>query len=95
MKFAKHSDYSAVGLKVAIANCLATEITSYQFVMVIIIWHDILFHINKVRKLMQNPSANVTVMIKLVEATKQFLQKFGSAEKFEAHIKSGELITVC
>jgi hypothetical protein len=31
---------------------------------------------------MQNPSADVAITIKLVEATKQFLQDFRSAEKF-------------
>jgi hypothetical protein len=39
---------------------------------------------------MQNPSADVSIMIKLVDATKQFLQEFRSDKSFEALIKSAE-----
>jgi GMP synthase PP-ATPase subunit len=73
----------AVSLAVSEANSLATEISSYQFILSLIIWHDILFQINKVSKLMQNPSADVSILIKLVDAMKQFLQEFRSDESFE------------
>jgi hypothetical protein len=90
----KVADSSAVSLVVSEANSLATEISSYQFILSLMIWHDILFQINKVSKLMQNPSADVSIMIKLVYATKQFLQEFRSDESFEALIKSAEEIAL-
>lgn len=90
----KVADSSAVSLAVSEANSLASEISSYQFILSLIIWHDILFQINKVSKLMQNPSADVTVMIKLVDATKHFFQKFRSDETFEALMQSAEEIAL-
>jgi hypothetical protein len=89
----KVADFTAVSLAVSEANSLATEISSYQFILSLIIWHDILFQINKVSKLMQNPSAD-DIMIKLVYATKQFLQEFRTDESFEALIKSAEEIAL-
>jgi hypothetical protein len=43
---------------------------------------------------MQNPAADVTVMINLVDANKQFLQEFISDESFEALSKSAEEIAL-
>jgi hypothetical protein len=43
---------------------------------------------------MQNPSADVSIMIKLVDVTKQFLQEFRSDESFEALIMSAEEIAL-
>jgi hypothetical protein len=67
------ADSSAVGLAVSEANSPAIETSSHQFILPLIIWHDVLFHINKVSKLVQNRSVEVTVMINLLDATKQFL----------------------
>jgi hypothetical protein len=50
------------------------EIISYRFVLPLIIWYDILFQINKVNKLMQNPSADVSIMTTFEDHTKKFLQ---------------------
>jgi hypothetical protein len=43
---------------------------------------------------MQNPLADVTVMIKLVCATKQFLRELRSDESFKALIKSAAEISL-
>ena len=43
---------------------------------------------------MQNPSADISIMIKLVETTKIFLESFRSGESFEAIIKKSEEIAI-
>ena len=90
----KVADSSSIGVAVSEANGLANEISSYQFILSLTIWHDLLFEINKVSKVMQNPSADISIMIKLVETTKIFLESFRSDESFEAIIKKSEEIAI-
>jgi hypothetical protein len=45
-------------------------------------------------KLLQNPLADVAIMVTLVDATKQFVQEFRSYESFQAYIKSAEDIAL-
>ncbi|XP_065650700.1 zinc finger MYM-type protein 1-like [Hydra vulgaris] len=51
----KVADSSSIGVAVSEANGLANEIFSYQFILSLTIWHDLLFEDNKVSKVMQNP----------------------------------------
>ncbi|XP_065645780.1 zinc finger MYM-type protein 1-like [Hydra vulgaris] len=75
--------------------CLANEISLYQFILSLTIWHDLLFEINKVSKVMENPSADISIVIKLVESTKIFLESFRSDESFLlAIIKKSEEIAI-
>ncbi|XP_065662920.1 zinc finger MYM-type protein 1-like [Hydra vulgaris] len=90
----KVADSSSIGVAVSEANGLANEISLYQFILSLTIWHDLLFEINKVSKVMQNPSADISIMIKLVETTKIFLESFRSDESFEAIIKKSEEIAI-
>ncbi|XP_065652831.1 zinc finger MYM-type protein 1-like [Hydra vulgaris] len=90
----KVADSSSIGVAVSEANGLANEISSYQFILSLTIWHDLLFEINKVSKVMQTPSADISIMIKLVETTKIFLESFRSDESFEAIIKKSKEIAI-
>ncbi|XP_065658530.1 uncharacterized protein LOC136083049 [Hydra vulgaris] len=44
----KVADSSSIGVAVSEANGLANEKSSYQFILSLTIWHDLLFEINKV-----------------------------------------------
>lgn len=54
---------------------LATDKSSGQFTLPLIIWYDILFTINKISKRIYNPLTPVTIMIKVVDAENHFFYK--------------------
>ncbi|XP_065651036.1 uncharacterized protein LOC136079239 [Hydra vulgaris] len=52
----KVADSSSIGVAVSEANGLANEISSYQFILSLTIWHDLLFEINKVKSFRSDES---------------------------------------
>ena len=58
------------------ANGLLNAITTWPFIISIIIWYDILYHVNKRSKLIQSPGVSIDVLDSEVSATKHFLQNY-------------------
>jgi hypothetical protein len=58
------------------ANSLVEEISSYRFLITIIVWYDILFHINLMSKMIQNKTMSIDSASKLVKSTQKFLLSY-------------------
>jgi hypothetical protein len=58
------------------ANSLIEEISSYRFLITIIVWYDILFHINLVSKMMQNKTLSIDSASKLADSKRKFLLSY-------------------
>lgn len=80
------------GKTAAETRCLITHITSWGFVLSIVIWHDILFQINKTSKLMQTYGISLEVIEKEINATQKFLEKYRDTGYNEAVICAHEMV---
>ena len=55
---------------------LINVISSWKFILACVIWHDILFQVNKTRKLVQTCSISLDVIKSEIHATQSFLQDY-------------------
>ena len=55
---------------------LINAISSWKFILAIVIWHDILFQVNKTSKLMQTFDISLDVIKSEIHATRSFLQNY-------------------
>ncbi|KAL6479337.1 hypothetical protein MHYP_G00127700 [Metynnis hypsauchen] len=58
------------------ANSIHKEMKKWPFLVSTVIWYNVLFHINKVSKLLQSPSVSVEVMRREVLAVIAFLKDY-------------------
>ena len=55
---------------------LILRIETWSFILSIVVWHDILFHINKTSKVMQTTGVSMEVVEKEIKATEEVLKKY-------------------
>lgn len=78
---------------VAISEALSLlkEISSYEFILSLIIWYDILMETNIVSKSLQNYNMDICVSTKLVFGLLEYLKNYRENGYESAKIKSNEL----
>ncbi|XP_078514769.1 zinc finger MYM-type protein 1-like [Lissotriton helveticus] len=73
------------------ATSLVSELESYEFLLCLIIWYDILMRINTVSKLMQSENMQLDVAVKHVQELLTFLTKYRHQGFTAALISANEL----
>lgn len=68
------------------ATSLANLIRDYTFLCSIVIWYDILLHINVVSKTMQNIDMEVSKVINLLEDTEDYFKSVRNDFKFQGYL---------
>uniref|UniRef100_A0A3B1J7N8 TTF-type domain-containing protein n=1 Tax=Astyanax mexicanus TaxID=7994 RepID=A0A3B1J7N8_ASTMX len=58
------------------AQNLCKELMSWQFILCVVIWYNVLFHINHVSKLLQSPNMAIDAVKRETDHVKQFLQEY-------------------
>ena len=58
------------------AQSLIIHLTSWKFVLSVVIWYDLLFHINKTSKIMQTCGISLEIIELEIKATLAFLKKY-------------------
>lgn len=65
------------------ASSLLTSVQNFQFICGIIIWHDVLFHINIVSKQMQSATINIKVCQTYLKNLVDHFQQYRSDQSFQ------------
>ncbi|XP_026819055.1 zinc finger MYM-type protein 1-like [Rhopalosiphum maidis] len=68
------------------AECLCNLIKTFKFICSVVIWYDILNHINPVNKLMQKPNFDISLALGILETLLKHLNELRSEESFEKMI---------
>ena len=71
-----HAQGKKDGVTASEAQSIAKEIITGPFMVSIVIWHEVLFHINKVSKLLQSPTVSMETLAKEAHSVILFLQEF-------------------
>lgn len=71
-----HSLEKRDGMTATEAKSLAKEIVSAPFIVSIIVWHNVLYHINNVSKMIQSPSISMETLRNETHAVEEFLEGF-------------------
>lgn len=58
------------------AHSLQKEMGKWPFLVSVIVWHNVLYHINKVSKMLQSPKVSVEVMRREITAVIEFLKEY-------------------
>lgn len=58
------------------AQSLSKELTSWRFVLCVVIWYNVLYQINRVSKLLQSPKMSIDVLKRETDNVKHFLQEY-------------------
>jgi hypothetical protein len=58
------------------ANNFFDALGSFEFLLGMIIWHDVLYVVNKVTKMLQSPAMNIDTTLKLMEDIMQYFEKY-------------------
>jgi hypothetical protein len=74
------------------ANSLTEETSCYKFLITIIVWYDILFHINLVSNMTQNKTLSIDCASKLVDSTRKFILSYRENGFRDALCKANELV---
>lgn len=75
-------------------NSLANEIITYEFLISLCIWYDILSEVNIVSKSLQNPQTNLETSTKLLKALQVFLTEYRDNGFKKAKIEANDLAKV-
>jgi len=75
-------------------NSLANEIITYEFLISLCIWYDILSEVNIVNKSLQNPQTNSETSAKLLKALQVFLTEYRDNRFEKAKIEANDLAKV-
>lgn len=75
-------------------NSLANEIITYEFLISLCIWYDILSEVNIVSKSLQNPLTNLETSAKLLKALQVFLTEYRDNGFEKAKIEATDLAKV-
>ncbi len=54
------------------AQSLSKELTSWRFVLCVVIWYNVLYQINRVSKLLQSPKMSIDVLKRETDNVKTF-----------------------
>lgn len=73
------------------AICLSEKLKDFEFLVSLVVWHDILFQINIVSKSMQNEKMDVVECTKLLKNCREFLTKYRTDGLTQAIIDAKEL----
>ena len=73
------------------AQSLIVHITSWKFVLSVVIWYDLLFHINKTSKIMQTYGILLEIIELEIKATLAFSEKYRNDGYSTAIIEGREI----
>ncbi|XP_060855512.1 zinc finger MYM-type protein 1-like [Metopolophium dirhodum] len=68
------------------AECLCNLIKTFKFICSVVIWYDILNHINPISKLMQKPNFDISLALGILKTLLKHLNELRSEESFEKMI---------
>uniref|UniRef100_H3A1S4 Uncharacterized protein n=1 Tax=Latimeria chalumnae TaxID=7897 RepID=H3A1S4_LATCH len=78
--------------RTALEACsLAREISSGPFLLCLVVWHDVLFQINRASKLLQTPNVAMDTLKNEINAILKFLQDYRENGFVLAHISAWEI----
>ncbi|XP_065645556.1 zinc finger MYM-type protein 1-like [Hydra vulgaris] len=73
---------------------LTEYIRTWPFLLSIIIWYEVLFQINKSRKLLQSSATSLDILASEINATKAFLYEYRENGFSDARVKASEIAKV-
>ncbi|XP_071675889.1 uncharacterized protein [Lolium perenne] len=73
------------------AKTLYDVIGTFEFLLSMVIWHDILFYINMVSKMLQSPSICIDSALQQIEGTMEYFDKYRSTGFYASLIIAREL----
>jgi hypothetical protein len=65
------------------ALTLSQQICDFSFIVVLVIWHDVLHHINIISKMMQSSTMEINSAVQLLESCTKYLTEYRSSKCFE------------
>ncbi|KAJ8871112.1 hypothetical protein PR048_027416 [Dryococelus australis] len=68
------------------AKSLANLIKDYTFLSYLVIWYDVLLHINVVNKSLQSITTDVSNAICMIRKTKEYFEKNRTEDKFKSYL---------
>jgi hypothetical protein len=65
------------------ADSLLTSIQNFKFITSVIIWYDVLFKINVLRKMLQNPGTNIKTSLDYLANLVNYFKNYRNDNNFE------------
>ena len=72
-------------------KALSSSIKSWSFIISIVVWYDLLFHINKASNFLQSPTHGMNALYAEIKATEIFLRKYQQTVFTSAHASAHEI----
>ena len=67
------------------------ELETFEFLFSIVIWYNLLFHVNSVSKLLQSKDIDIAVVIKLLDGLVKYVAMYREVGFMEAMVKAKEM----
>ncbi|XP_065658955.1 zinc finger MYM-type protein 1-like [Hydra vulgaris] len=93
-KLEEHALEKRDGATFTKVRSLTEYIRTWPFLLSIIIWHDVLFQINKSSKLLQSSATSLDILASEINATKAFLYEYRENVFSDARVKASEIAEV-
>ena len=74
------------------AESLLKQINSWQFVICLVVWYDVLYQINRISKLFQCPQIDIAVLKLEIQAVETYLQTYREKGYSSAKVDARELV---
>jgi len=74
---------------------LCLKIKDFQFLCSIVLWHDLLNHINIINKLLQSTTKNIASALKIIDNILIYIKKFRTDEGFEKIVTTAVELANC
>lgn len=87
----KHAAEKKDGETLSVVQNLCKELTSWRFVLCIVIWYNVLYQINHVSKFLQSPKMSIDVLKRETDNVKHFLQEYRNDSLSSAQTDAREI----
>ncbi|RXM99434.1 Zinc finger MYM-type protein 1 [Acipenser ruthenus] len=73
------------------SQSLCKELTTWRFILCVVIWYNVLYQVNRVSKLLQSPSVSIETVKREIDGVKQFLQEYRDGGLASTQIDAREI----
>ncbi|KAK6479921.1 zinc finger MYM-type protein 1-like, partial [Huso huso] len=73
------------------SQSLCKELTTWRFILCVVIWYNVLYQVNHVSKLLQSPSVSIETVKRETDDVKQFLQEYRDGGLASTQIDAREI----
>ncbi|KAJ3694897.1 hypothetical protein LUZ60_000274 [Juncus effusus] len=77
--------------RVTAMTLIESDLESFEFLLCVVIWYEMLFHVNIVSKLLQSEHMDIYVAVEQLKGLVKFFEKYRESGFMEAMIKAKEL----